>query len=48
MKTACSPVAGTALTDIGPSVTEEPLTQTPEGKNVPNMGVGGVPRGEWH
>ena len=47
MKTACSPIAGTAPTDIGPSVTVEPLTQTPEGNNVPNMGVGGVPRGEW-
>ena len=24
-----------------------PLIQTPEGESVLNVGVGGVPRGEW-
>ena len=47
MRTACSPVVGTAPTDIGPFITAGPLTQTPEGECVLNMGLEGVPRGEW-
>ena len=47
MRTACSPVVGTAPTDIGPSITAGPLTQTPGGFYDMNMGMGGAPRGEW-